>query len=337
MNDNIQKPFFSIITPVYNAEKYLEKCIESVINQTYDSWEMILVDDGSTDESGSICDKYAYSPRIKVIHQQNAGELQSRVNGIAIAQGEYELGLDADDYLDTTCLETIKKAIDKSGSDLIFYAFRFVGSEEGEIGCSLAVNKEYSQEEILKEVILKTNHSLRNKAIKLDIVNQVKYEGLPSDIRFNLDYAQIIPIICKITSGYVIADAVYNYRIHQESISQLSKVSHILDTSIVTEFVVCELESAMLMSESIYESVYLAYFNMIGQRLMNLYIGKRITLEDLRKIHSQKAYIDSAKYEKYKYFNLYQYVTLKLFRYKQHQLLKMIAMMHRIKAKCLRR
>ena len=99
------QPFFSIITPVYNCRRYIRKCIESVVNQTYQSWELILVDDGSTDSSGEICDSYCYDSRIKVIHQNNKGELESRINGIAIAEGVYILGLDADDYYDKRCLE----------------------------------------------------------------------------------------------------------------------------------------------------------------------------------------------------------------------------------------
>ena len=109
-------PFFSIITPVYNCEKYLKECIVSVINQTYESWELILVDDGSTDASGDICDEYSGDSRIKIIHQDNAGELYSRQSGIAIADGKYVLGVDADDYLDLNALEKIKKKIDSIGS-----------------------------------------------------------------------------------------------------------------------------------------------------------------------------------------------------------------------------
>ena len=101
-------PFFSIITPVYNCEKYIRECIESVINQTYAFWEMILIDDGSTDGSGKICDDFSSDSRIKVIHQENAGAFISRINGITAANGVYEIGLDADDYLDKNCLETLK-------------------------------------------------------------------------------------------------------------------------------------------------------------------------------------------------------------------------------------
>ena len=126
------EPFFSIIAPVYNGEKYIKKCIESVLNQTYASWELILVDDGSTDSSGAICDSFCGDSRIKVIHQENQGALKSRLNGTAAATGMYGLWLDSDDYLDEKCLETVKRAIDLSHSDLVWFNFRtIIGKQIG--------------------------------------------------------------------------------------------------------------------------------------------------------------------------------------------------------------
>lgn len=90
----------SIIIPVYNVERYLERCIESVLAQTHTDWEMILVDDGSTDTSGEICDRYAVSDeRIRVIHTPNEGQSRARNLALDIAQGKYITFIDADDYL----------------------------------------------------------------------------------------------------------------------------------------------------------------------------------------------------------------------------------------------
>ena len=88
----------SVIVPVYNSEKFLDKCIESILNQTFADFEIILVDDGSTDTSGKICDEWAQKDhRIKVIHQQNSGVSVARNNGIATAKGEYIAFVDSDD------------------------------------------------------------------------------------------------------------------------------------------------------------------------------------------------------------------------------------------------
>ena len=91
----------SVIIPVYNVDEFLSECLESVINQTYNNIEIILIDDGSTDESGKICDKYgAKDKRIKVIHQENMGVSSTRNRGIDLSSGEYLTFVDSDDILD---------------------------------------------------------------------------------------------------------------------------------------------------------------------------------------------------------------------------------------------
>jgi len=90
---------FSVIVPVYNVEKYLHECVDSVLNQTYPEYEIILVDDGSTDNSKSICDHYSQlDQRIRVFHTSNSGVSTARNIGIQKAIGEYVLFLDSDDY-----------------------------------------------------------------------------------------------------------------------------------------------------------------------------------------------------------------------------------------------
>lgn len=93
------KPFFSVIIPVYNVERYLEECIKSVLAQDFIEWEAILIDDGSTDSSGKMCDEWAQTdPRIQVIHQENQGLAGARNTGLRAAAGEWLLFLDSDDF-----------------------------------------------------------------------------------------------------------------------------------------------------------------------------------------------------------------------------------------------
>lgn len=93
-------PKLSVIVPVYNTEKYLRECIDSILAQTFADFELILVNDGSTDSSGSICDEYAgKDPRIQVIHQQNGGITVARKSGVRIARGEYVTFVDSDDWI----------------------------------------------------------------------------------------------------------------------------------------------------------------------------------------------------------------------------------------------
>lgn len=96
----------SVIVPVYNVEKYLTDCVASILNQTYRDFELILVDDGSTDSSGTLCDSLAQADsRVRVIHQENGGLSQARNAGIEAAQGEYLTFIDSDDWVDDTYLE----------------------------------------------------------------------------------------------------------------------------------------------------------------------------------------------------------------------------------------
>ena len=96
----------SIIVPVYNVEEYLRECVDSILNQTYSDVEVILVDDGSTDQSGNICDEYAkMDSRIKVIHKKNGGVSAARNTGIGEASGEYLMFVDSDDAIHPELVE----------------------------------------------------------------------------------------------------------------------------------------------------------------------------------------------------------------------------------------
>ena len=117
-------PLVSVIVPVYNVENYLKNCIESVICQTYNNWELILVDDGSPDNSGAICDDYSRSDdRIKVIHKQNGGQAQARNYGLDICRGDYIAFLDSDDFLHNDCINYLVNLIKRSNADLVQCGF----------------------------------------------------------------------------------------------------------------------------------------------------------------------------------------------------------------------
>jgi len=117
------QPLFSIIVPIYNVEKYLRQCIDSILNQTYEGFELILVDDGSPDNCSSICDDYeALDLRVKVIHQRNAGLAAARNAGLEVARAEYLLFVDSDDWLvDADALDGLSQIISESSADLILY------------------------------------------------------------------------------------------------------------------------------------------------------------------------------------------------------------------------
>lgn len=124
----------SVIVPIYNIEDYLPKCVESIINQTYSNLQIILVDDGATDSSGEICDRYAEKDsRIQVIHQRNGGLVQARKSGLKIATGEYTGFVDGDDYIESTFYEHLIKALEASSADFVHSGFVQEGNNSSRV------------------------------------------------------------------------------------------------------------------------------------------------------------------------------------------------------------
>ena len=114
------EPLISVIVPVYKVEAYLPKCLDSIINQTYRNLEIILVDDGSPDGCGAICDRYAeQDSRVRVIHQENAGVSSARNAGLDIMTGEYLTFVDSDDWLAPNAIEVLFDRIQRDGSDMV--------------------------------------------------------------------------------------------------------------------------------------------------------------------------------------------------------------------------
>ena len=131
----LQKGLVSLIIPVYNVEKYLQRCLDSVSCQTYGKLEIILVDDGATDSSGAMCDAYRQQhPDTRVIHQHNQGLAAARNSGMEIATGEYMIFLDSDDYVTSCYVENLVRAAEDNEADMAISMFRNVlESEQPEI------------------------------------------------------------------------------------------------------------------------------------------------------------------------------------------------------------
>ena len=130
------KPVISIIIPVYNVEKWLNKCIDSILSQSYENFEVILVNDGSTDKSGDICDKYSKEDnRIKVFHNKNKGLSYSRNFGVKNSNGKYVMFVDSDDFIsDIDIIDKFINILEKDKSDFIYTSYcRFNDENEDEI------------------------------------------------------------------------------------------------------------------------------------------------------------------------------------------------------------
>lgn len=127
------KEKISVIVPIYKVEKYLEKCVDSILNQTYSNTEVILVEDGSPDKCGEMCDMYAEKDsRVVVLHKENGGLSDARNAGMLIATGEYISFVDSDDYIEPDMLEIMYNRMKEDGTDLVVCNFSYV-DEEGNI------------------------------------------------------------------------------------------------------------------------------------------------------------------------------------------------------------
>ena len=120
----MNSPKVSVIIPVYNVDHYLEQCVNSILGQSFGDFELILVDDGSTDRSGAICDEYEKKDvRVKVIHQQNAGSSAARNTGLKVANGIYILFVDADDWVNPNHIESMVETAERESADVVFCGF----------------------------------------------------------------------------------------------------------------------------------------------------------------------------------------------------------------------
>ena len=144
----------SIIVPVYNVDKYIERCIQSIINQTYKNLEIILIDDGSTDKSGAICDKYSkIDNRINVIHKKNGGLSEARNVGLDIARGDYIGFVDSDDYIHPQMYELLYKNLIGTSADISI--IKHIRKEE-ELGLGdINSKKVYSNLEAIENILKK--------------------------------------------------------------------------------------------------------------------------------------------------------------------------------------
>lgn len=186
-------PKISVIVPVYNVEKYLPRCIDSILAQTFTEFELLLIDDGSSDNSGKICDEYAKNDkRIRVFHQENGGVSSARQVGIDKAQGIYSIHADGDDWVEKTMLERMYKEVNCNGCDMLISDY-YVDYKDR----TVIVEQKSSSNiptEILKDILMgKLFGSLWHKLIRHDIYK--KY-----NVRFinGINYCEDVLILVQL-------------------------------------------------------------------------------------------------------------------------------------------
>ena len=211
---------FSILVPVYNVEKYLRQCLDSILSQTFTDYEVILVNDGSTDGSAKICDEYLekHTDKICVFHKQNQGLLLTRRFSLKQAKGEYIVFVDSDDYVAGNLLEILKENFDRHACDMLLYSFvRFV---EGEAEVSYptipfadgTVFEGETKRQLYESFVLK--HTFSNmwvKAVRREIID-VNTDYLSWNVSRSEDVIQTPPLFNNANKIVFIDQALYYYR-----------------------------------------------------------------------------------------------------------------------------
>ncbi len=228
-------PKYSFIIPVYNVEKYLRECIDSILSQTYKDYEIILVDDGSKDSSGSICDEYAEkNEAVRVIHQENAGLSMARNNGVKASLGEFIIFLDSDDYwYYDTALEDINDIISSDTDVVIFSSYNLDDSTkklyDDRYNYSNVELNNYDSETCLEYMIsngLFNVHAAKKVFNKQFFVsNDLFYKpGIKSE-----DIEQWIRAVCNMPNYKFLNKRIYVYRNREGSISNTINKKHLCD------------------------------------------------------------------------------------------------------------
>lgn len=236
---NHNNPVFSIIVPVYNVAKYLPQCIESILNQDFQDFELILVDDGSPDNSGEICDHYRQmDERVRVIHKPNGGLVSARIAGIQEAAGEYIFNVDGDDFVEPGVLAYLNAIVSRYTPDMISFGYQTV-DENAVVSAphyDLLAEGVYGGAEldsIFPKLLFAPQsrnfnrcsciqYSIWSKVFRKSLVYPIQTR-IPALISRGEDVAVVMTAVGRCSSLYVAHFVGYNYRIQSASMTHTFK------------------------------------------------------------------------------------------------------------------
>ena len=202
----------SVIIPIYNVQDYLARCIDSVLAQTYSDIEIILVDDGSLDASGDICDEYDIKYRnIRVIHKTNGGLSDARNAGLEVAHGRYVTFIDGDDYVHPCFVEALMHTIETTGAQIAVCTWQELhdGDTPRQVNVEKAQCTSYSQEEAINTVFYQgaLNHSACSRIFEMQLFDELRF---PEGALYE-DLAIIYPLLRKIEKVTLLKAPIYYY------------------------------------------------------------------------------------------------------------------------------
>ena len=262
----------SVIIPVYNVEQYLEKCLDSILNQTYKNIEIILVNDGSIDKSGVICDEYSRKyNNIKVFHKENGGVSSARNLGIDNATGQYLAFVDPDDYIDPNMYEILVKKIVETNSDIAMCSFVYVKENENIVEDNSDEIIIFDKEEVLSRYFNRVkpfNASfLWNKLFKRELFEK---DRLDVELKIQEDTEVLLRIFNNISSIVYVGIPLYFYLIREGAATEgkISKGKLTTDISLFKIYKYTEENLPKYKSNALANYV-MYYFNIIVEIIKN--------------------------------------------------------------------
>ena len=312
---------FSVICPIYNAEKFLEKAVNSVINQTYKNWELVLINDGSIDNSGSICEFFSKrDKRIKVIHQENQGQSKARLAGLEKSVGEYILFLDSDDFLIPNALERISNQLEENEYDIVM--FDAIKSQDKKDSSVYALNERKittNKKQIMSECFVdRIAGYLWTYCFKKNLFN------VSSDVinRFGeIKYSEDVYLIYQVIkhnaySLLILPEPLYIYVVNEESITHTQTVAKVRDRFAVFNDVYKDLSVSYNLTpkNSTKSNIGWTYFSFLSRAAKEYdFANFKATAKEIR---SSYIFKHLSRFKKDKYTTLIQFL-LKIRMYKR--------------------
>ncbi len=283
---------YSIIIATHNDEKDIGACLDSVLAQTYPNFELFLVNDGSTDSTGDICQQYAKKDsRIRYICGECRGALLARREGLLHLQGDYFYIMDADDLLAPDLLEKCLDWFQKNDVDMVLFDIDTFGDRKEDCWtCPISSGTILEQQVIIDFVLEYTNHSLCNKVFRRQVWEQSRrdYERY-GDVRVGLDKMQLFPLLVQVKKGVYYQEALYHYRIRSTSLSHGFRPETAYDIGCPAEYSLLVLEGAGLLDPAREKKCYQNYLKSMIPRMIRLlqascsYQKKKEVLTRIRK------------------------------------------------------
>lgn len=261
-------PLYSVVIPLYNARAYIAACLNSVIAQTLDDWEMVVVDDGSTDDSGNVVRRYMQRcpSRITLVTQPNQGQYQARRAGYRRAHGEYIVSLDADDALEPYALERIDRLLDESKADaVIFNAYRGMSGQKTMLKYPPTFLERTLSGAHMRDVYerLVASDDLNNiftKVFRTELLIQTPQRRFAASMRMAEDAVQVADALIAAQSVYVTNERLYRYRQHAGGVTASLSLSAFDDLAALVEFLKNSFASLIVGCDDLARTHYAATF-----------------------------------------------------------------------------